>query len=680
MTDMSANIDQEEFDNIISSFSDIIQLDPNRIEHRQLKIALTYALSRRENLTAFLESDTISFIVDALAAIGVYAQYGADTAWGEGNLETARLDSSIRAIIRTLGVRQARKRPARIEVSLARSGEGNLVIPPYTVFTSGAENFFNREEIVFGEDESTLEGIFLYEGRLVTETYRNQNSGNQSDEYAVVSFGESDFSVSNDDVRILLNENLSGDVQVTQLPVWYFRNNPEAPGVNRFVSDFTTSDGRCEIKFGSRLFGFLPSPRDRVRIQYAVTKGREGNSVIGTGVSLSIDSRFSEQDITTTSTSVAANGADEVPASTYRSIGPQAFSSGNRAVDQASYNATILAYPGVVDGIAIPQSSFAPDRVEFANLIRLCAITNQVDGSGDLSSGDNQPNTWDGEEWGSFIDYMNTRGLVTARYVRHDPVAIPVDVDAVIFVSQASNVNIIRMAAEQAVRNLFRSKFRTLQLPVYRSDIIETITNSITGINFVELRQPVNDITEFNDIFPEIAFPTPVVSVETGSLSSNSIFVSSSNPSLPNFDNIESVEYFFEIASDAANMETSRSRAIQILNENGGTEFSIGNNSTTDNRINTFVFNNLNFGERLLIYRRINSDGNFFDGQVRRFAGQTIVPGQSIMFQDRGVSGADRALNQNDSIDFNKDFILYLVLRNLKIEVRVSDRINLVGR
>ena len=47
-------------------------------------------------------------------------------AWGEGNLQTARLNTSIRHIIKTLGVRFKRKTPAQIEVVFTRGPQPDL--------------------------------------------------------------------------------------------------------------------------------------------------------------------------------------------------------------------------------------------------------------------------------------------------------------------------------------------------------------------------------------------------------------------------------------------------------------------------------------------------------------------------------------------------------------------------
>ena len=107
-----------QFEDIIEQLSTLVRLDPNQVEFADIRAALTRELATKESLTGYLEADTIVFLIDAIAAIGVYTQYSVDAAWAEGNLHTALGDASIRALIRTLGVRQRRKIPAQMSVQI----------------------------------------------------------------------------------------------------------------------------------------------------------------------------------------------------------------------------------------------------------------------------------------------------------------------------------------------------------------------------------------------------------------------------------------------------------------------------------------------------------------------------------------------------------------------------------
>ena len=145
-----------QFEDVVEQLSTLLRLDPNTIEFDDIRAALVSTLAKRESLAGYLEADTIVFLIDAIAAIGVYTQYSIDAAWAEGNLHTALGNASIRAIIRTLGVRQRRKIPAQMTALFTHSGVANendplnpQTIPAYSTFVVGGNNFFNREPIRF---------------------------------------------------------------------------------------------------------------------------------------------------------------------------------------------------------------------------------------------------------------------------------------------------------------------------------------------------------------------------------------------------------------------------------------------------------------------------------------------------------------------------------------------------
>ena len=145
-----------QFEDVVEQLGTLLRLDPNTIEFDDIRAALVSTLAKRESLAGYLEADTIVFLVDAIAAIGVYTQYSIDAAWAEGNLHTALGDASIRAIIRTLGVRQRRKIPAQMTALFTHSGDINLnapldsqTIPAYSTFVVSGNNFFNRQPISF---------------------------------------------------------------------------------------------------------------------------------------------------------------------------------------------------------------------------------------------------------------------------------------------------------------------------------------------------------------------------------------------------------------------------------------------------------------------------------------------------------------------------------------------------
>ena len=98
-----------------------LALDTNAITFSEVRAEIYSELQKRAHINRFVDSDTMSFIIDTITTYIVLSHYNISMAWSEGNLQTARLNTSIRNIIKTLGVRFKRKTPAQITVNLTRS-------------------------------------------------------------------------------------------------------------------------------------------------------------------------------------------------------------------------------------------------------------------------------------------------------------------------------------------------------------------------------------------------------------------------------------------------------------------------------------------------------------------------------------------------------------------------------
>lgn len=477
-------MDETQFTEQLSELSRLIRLDPNAIEFTQIKDALLFALAKREGIVGFIDADTITFLVDAIASVGTYMQYSTDLAWGEGNIHTARLEDSVRAIIRTLGVRQKRKTPATGTALFSRDPTGALPafnIPAYTQFETNGVYYFNRDEIHFDQGEVQQNGT-LYQGEL----RRSSFTGN-GDPFLRYRSSEKGFVVSDDDVVMDLNNNF---VNITKLPLWNFKNGAS---IGLYVQDFTLSDGSLELRFGNNLFGFSPLATDTLSITYAITQGKDGRS------NTFLDAQLTSTEvpsITAQGTSVLSGGSDEIDVATYKNIGPLAFSAQSRAVDDAGYKVVPMEYPGVTDALALRQAYYAPNDIRYANFVKVSLLADTVIDT-----------AW----WDAFVVYMERKGLKTAKYIRDDPIAVDFTVNAKVYVSNDANQEAIKAQITANLNKLTEPRFGLLRLNIYKSDVYDTIANSSPNINFVELSSPVKDVlTELT--YPEVSDET----IDTG--------------------------------------------------------------------------------------------------------------------------------------------------------------------
>ncbi len=478
-------MDAVKFNTKIQALSNLVQLDTNRIEWEDIREMLAFAIARRDQLIGFMDADTFTFVMDSIAALGAYTQYSIDTAYGEGNLHTARLSESQRAIIRTLGVRQRRKLPSSCKVRLTREltppSTPALTIPEYTVFSINGNSFFNRKAVGFGNNEAEIE-FDVYEGSIISKTLPAV-----SGDYMRYVTDEGSFAISDIDVRVFVN---GQPVKVTQDPLWLYENIDD---VHMVVQDGTMSSGELEIKFGNSYFGYSPAVSDEIVISYVVTRGRSGRDlqVISSGVSVQGYSNLSG-----TAISVVSGGDDELSGETYKNIGPMAFASQRKAVDEEGYMVVGLNFPNMVDCMAQRQAYYAPDDLRYANFIRISLLPNDS-------------TTMTNAMWEEFVTYLQPIGLKTAKYLRLDPTPNVIDISADIYISNNLSAETVKNSILRRLETMLQPRYGILQLNIFKSDIYENISTAIPGINHVVLKSPTIDRPS------KITYPTGTVTVQS---------------------------------------------------------------------------------------------------------------------------------------------------------------------
>lgn len=108
-------------------------------------------------------SSTGETLMEMMAAVGAFNQFGIESAARETTLTTAVRDSSIYAITRMLGVRIHRKYPAGVTVNLSRTDTSvSVAIPAYTQFAVNGQDFFNRNTLMFAQGSATAAERLFY--------------------------------------------------------------------------------------------------------------------------------------------------------------------------------------------------------------------------------------------------------------------------------------------------------------------------------------------------------------------------------------------------------------------------------------------------------------------------------------------------------------------------------------
>lgn len=141
-----------------------LQLSTCKPDFESLLLQLSIYLQSTGVWQDLQTSSTGETLMEMMAAVGAFNQFGIESAARETALSTAVRDSSIYAITRMLGVRIHRKYPAGVSVALNRTDTSvSLAIPSYTQFSVNGQDFFNRNTLMFSQG-STVAAERLYYG------------------------------------------------------------------------------------------------------------------------------------------------------------------------------------------------------------------------------------------------------------------------------------------------------------------------------------------------------------------------------------------------------------------------------------------------------------------------------------------------------------------------------------
>jgi len=516
----------------------LIQLSRVQPDFPGLVAQLQNLLSTKNSWKDLLTTGTGETLLEFVAAVGANDQFAIERALQETTLDNARLDSSIYAIVRTLGVRIGRKTPGAAPVLLTRSGSvgSSYIIPAYTQFSSGTTQLFNRDSIIFAAGYSTI-SAFLYEGTVISKVLPAPGGDFQT--YSTPELG---FSVSDVDVTCSINKatgNLTVPIPVVDENLWHYR-------LMDAVQDKTLSSGALQLVFGSSVFGTQPLPGDNIYLTYTLTQGYSGNNSTFNSSSVTCPSLSF---ISGSATGALIGGADEVPTASYKTVGPLLYAANNRAVIPADWQSMIITYPGVVDANILGQADLAPTRLDFMNVVRVsllttatpAVITASISGttmtvtavtSGSLAVGQYLSGTgvtigttitelitgtggigtylvgisqstsstqitasgWATVTWNNFNTWLRTKAIYGVRAYRQDPIPVVINIDATVACLQGIDLIAVQNTIMQNLSNFFTPTLGIISKKVYLSDIIDIIKTSSDSVDYVLLANPTTDI------------------------------------------------------------------------------------------------------------------------------------------------------------------------------------------
>lgn len=425
-----------------------------------------------------LKASTGRKLAGLFGTIGEYSQFSIESAYKERYIQTARLDSSIRAAVRSASVRIARKLPAYTDVTLTRTDDyatSSLTLNKFTTFSSGAIRFYLRNTLTFDAGVQ-IQTARLYVGIPTLVTY----SANGLD-FQIFTSDEDKFTVS-DGLDILADGTESYDIDVmingtpitvTRKPLWSFKSD-----TNPAVQDRTLITGELELLFGTKDYGIRPASGETVQIRYVVCNGSSDNDPAFSGT---ITPAESTTLVTVSNASGITGGADEVDPETYRVAGPLQFAAMGRGVTKDDWNGLAASYPGIVDALILGQRETHPSDRRWMGILQASLI--KADGT-----------TLSSTEFASFRNWFSSQVNNNLVIVSNPAVASNPPLKILAICAPSVDLQYAESAIRQAITAYFAIKYGVIGSTVFRDDIARVARQAVPGIKHLVVVSPVADI------------------------------------------------------------------------------------------------------------------------------------------------------------------------------------------
>lgn len=273
---MSKDLTNYEFEGLVSHITDLYKANDG--------LADTY------------DSATGQLLIQLLADVADNLHYKLERRSQENYTSTARLESSIRAAVSSIGYRPRRKvsSTGTVLVELLDS-EGNPVVSQGNInFLHGTSIFFDGIEFVVDSDHTIVAGessidIKVKQGRYVSEVFNFNELPYSSQNY--VEFSDS---VNKEEHSIVISDDdgvysdvLSGESGLRIRSMSFADSNTA-------VYDIKNTKAGMRIEFGDGIFG--KKPKGNVKVSWVESDGGSVN-IVKTGLSFKLDSSILTDDV-----------------------------------------------------------------------------------------------------------------------------------------------------------------------------------------------------------------------------------------------------------------------------------------------------------------------------------------------------------------------------------------------
>jgi hypothetical protein len=446
-----------------------VALDTTRPDYEGTLLALMNEIERTASWSEASISGTGQALLRIMATDIAYGQFSIIRALQEANITTALSPMSILMNARALGVRLQRRTPPDVTVNITRVSDTStiLTIPKWSAFTINKVSFFNRDQIVFNENDISLT-VVLHQG-VVRET-TNVSTGAA---YQIYEIGNEKDAISDVDVRVILDGTTEWTRSVGSLHT--------LTGTDKVFIDRTLANNNVELLFGNGFFGASPISNQKVRILWIETMGESAhNATAGQFVEyVNAPANAIVQGLTTTA---VANGLNSKDSSYYKLFAPAIRSSNGNAVTRQDYRAVATQYANVYDARFRGQAELNPTKPSWMNIVGATILSDPV-----MTTA----------QWVDFEAYMKERDIFQCKFKRLDPTIKTVAIAAKVYCQPLANLESIRQRLITEVTAALKPKIGSLGYSWYKSDLIEILEGQgdlRDIIEFVEMTAPTADV------------------------------------------------------------------------------------------------------------------------------------------------------------------------------------------
>jgi len=238
---------------------------------------------------------------------------------------------------------------------------------------------------------------------------------------------------------------------------------------------------KVTVVFGDGKGGDFPRENAPIEVSYLVTLGPNGNLAphrITEIVSPIYTSDNVQVSITVDNPVAATGGAERESMEHAKAIAPVVLRSIWKAVTRDDYTALCLAFPGVAKVRVMDINDDSNLRIY---TVRICIAP----------EGGGIPSPMLKEQ---LTSYLEERRLLTIDAGIVDPVYVPVDISAFLYIYPGQEAEMVKRRATDALEKLFAFETQDFASPVYLSDLV-ALLDGVEGVSHVVLREPTRDLT-----------------------------------------------------------------------------------------------------------------------------------------------------------------------------------------